>query len=232
MVHQTNLAQNYVEEFLFYNTTQSICPRCYKKIDAQILVRENRVFMRKRCFKHGWFESLLSSDFEYYRSAERYNKPGMKKLEYQTEVTRGCPDDCGICSEHKQHTCLGLLEITSNCNMKCPICFAGSNGRTGVDLPLNVVERMIDTLKRSEEKIEIIQLSGGEPTLHPEILLIIQRCKEAGVKTVMINTNGRRFAEDPYFAKEVKKTVAMLYTSSLMGLMKQHTRNFEEMLDF
>lgn len=208
MVQQFNMTQNHqhdVSDLIFYNLTQSICPICKKTVSAQILVREKRVFMRKRCSKHGWFESLISSDFDHYRSVERFNKPGMKKLEYQTDVKSGCPNDCGICQEHKQHTCLGLLEITNRCNMKCPICFADSGDKNGVDLPLNVIKQMIENLKRSEERIEIIQLSGGEPTLHREILQIIQICKQAGVKTVMINTNGRRFAQDPRFAKEVRE---------------------------
>jgi 7,8-dihydro-6-hydroxymethylpterin dimethyltransferase len=33
-------------------------------------------------------------------------------LSYGAEVKQGCPYDCGLCSEHEQHTCIGLLEIT------------------------------------------------------------------------------------------------------------------------
>ncbi|MFX1511243.1 MAG: radical SAM protein [Promethearchaeota archaeon] len=189
---------------IFYGFTRSICPNCKKTIDAQILIRDNRVIMKKYCSTHGHYEVLLSSDFDHYRYSERFNKPGVKKLEYQTQVEKGCPVDCGVCPEHKQHTCLGILEITSRCNLKCPICFAESGGKAGVDLPFEVVERMIETLRRSEEQVEIIQLSGGEPTLHQDLIAIIQKCKEADVAQIMINTNGRKFAQSLEFCKKVR----------------------------
>jgi uncharacterized radical SAM superfamily Fe-S cluster-containing enzyme len=202
---ESDLDQNTLEEDIFYNITKSVCPKCKKTIDAQIVVRKNKVLMRKRCSNHGWFESLISSDFEYYRSIERFNKPGIRKLEYQTEVKEGCPTDCGVCPEHKQHTCLAIIEITNRCNMGCPICFANAGGKNGVDLPIDVIEVMIDNLTSSETKqVEIVQISGGEPSLHPNLLDIISKCKESGIKTVMLNTNGRRFASDLDFAHAVK----------------------------
>jgi uncharacterized radical SAM superfamily Fe-S cluster-containing enzyme len=202
---KNDLDQNILEEDLFYNITKSICPKCKKTIDAQIVVRKNKVLMRKRCSIHGWFESLISSDFEYYRSIEKFNKPGIKKLEYQTETKEGCPTDCGICPEHKQHTCLALIEITNRCNMDCPICFANAGGNRGVDLPIDVIELMIDNLTSSETKqVEIVQISGGEPSIHPNLPDIITKCKERGIKTVMLNTNGRKFASDLDFTNAVK----------------------------
>lgn len=193
------------EDDIFYHLTRSICPTCKITIDAQILVRGNRVFMRKKCPEHGWFESLMSSDFENYQYMEQFSKPGIRKREYQTQVERGCPEDCGMCPEHKQHTCLGILEITSRCNMNCPICFAESGGKGGVDLPLEIIEEMIDLLRRSEENVELVQISGGEPTLHLDLERIIQRCRVAGVKTIMVNTNGKKFAQSLEFSQMVKE---------------------------
>ncbi|MFQ6130272.1 MAG: hypothetical protein ACE5OT_05685 [Candidatus Hadarchaeaceae archaeon] len=61
---------------LFYETTRSICPKCREVIDARILIKNGKVFMRKQCVKHGWFGSLISSDAEIYRNAMRYDKLG------------------------------------------------------------------------------------------------------------------------------------------------------------
>jgi uncharacterized radical SAM superfamily Fe-S cluster-containing enzyme len=202
---ETDRDQYILEEDTFYNITKSICPKCKKSIDAQIIVRNNRVIMRKRCVSHGLFESLISADFEYYRSIERFNKPGIKKKEYQTEAKEGCPADCGICPEHKQHTCLALIEVTNRCNMNCPICFANAGERNGVDLPIDVIEGMIDNLISSETgPIEIVQISGGEPSIHPNLLEIITKCKESGIKAVMLNTNGIKIASDLDFTYAVK----------------------------
>ena len=111
-------------DYIFYELTRSVCPRCLDTIDAQILLKDGRVIMRKRCPTHGWFEALISSDAEMYLASLPYNKPGTMPLGYSTEVVDGCPRDCGLCPEHKQHTCLGLIEVNSYCNLDCPICFA------------------------------------------------------------------------------------------------------------
>jgi len=201
---KTQISSTAEKESLFYNLTRSICPKCKRTINAQILIEDNKVFMKKRCPDHGWFKSLISSDFEYYKIVERFNKPGLKKSTYQTEVEKGCPDDCGICTEHKQHTCLALIEINSKCNMNCNVCFAETSDK-GVNLPFEVVNRMIETLVKSEHEIELIQISGGEPTIHPDFFQIIETCKESGVKTVMVNTNGRKFASSTDFATKTKE---------------------------
>ena len=90
-------------DFIFHELTRSICPECRSVIDAQIIIRDNRVYMRKRCPEHGWFEGLISSDAEMYVDSIKFNKPGTIPLDFSTQVKDGCPLDCGLCPEHKQH---------------------------------------------------------------------------------------------------------------------------------
>ena len=111
---------------VFVEYTKSICPVCKVVVDAEVNVRENKVFLRKRCRDHGGFEALLYSDAEMYMASLRFNKPGTFPLETQTEVRDGCPLDCGLCPDHKQHACLGIIEVNSGCNLDCPVCFADS----------------------------------------------------------------------------------------------------------
>lgn len=184
-------------DFIFYELTRSICPRCQKPIDAQILLKAGRVIMRKRCPDHGWFEALISSDSDMYLNSLRYNKPGTMPLAYSTEVKDGCPLDCGLCPEHKQHTCLALIEVNSHCNLDCPICFA--DAQPGFSLSMSQVERMLDRFVQLEAEPEVVQFSGGEPTIHPEILPMLRLAKEKGIKVVMLNTNGIRIARDDRF---------------------------------
>src|SRR6185369_6117768 len=82
-------------DYVFYELTRSICPECRKVIDAQILLRDNKVYMRKRCPDCGQFEGLIYSDAQMYTSQGKYNKPGTIPLEFGTEVHEGCPYDCG-----------------------------------------------------------------------------------------------------------------------------------------
>ena len=113
-------------------STHSVCPECLVPLDAQIVIIDNRVIMQKKCPNHGYFEVLLSSDAEMYLASLPYNKPGRSPLGFSTEITRGCPLDCGLCPEHKQHICLALIEVTSHCNLNCPVCYADS--RPGFNL--------------------------------------------------------------------------------------------------
>lgn len=189
--------------------TRSLCPECKKLIDAQILMKGEVVYMRKRCPEHGWFESLLSSDAESYMNAFRYNKPGSVPLKFQTEVKDGCPFDCGLCPEHQQHSCVGIIEVTEACNLRCPTCF--SNSSVGRFLTLQEVRRMIDTFVTSEGDPDILQFSGGEPTIHPLILEFVREAKLRGIHRVMINTNGVRIAREESFAKALGELAVAVY---------------------
>lgn len=199
-------------DYIFYELTRSVCPRCLLPIDAQILIKDNRVIMRKRCRDHGWFEALISSDAEMYLNSLPYNKPGTMPLGFSTQVVDGCPLDCGLCPEHKQHTCLGLIEVNSHCNLDCPICFA--NAGPGFSLSLTQVERMLDRFIQLEGEPEVVQFSGGEPTIHPEILPMLRRAKEKGIQVVMLNTNGIRIARDDRFLaglSDIKPTIYLQF---------------------
>jgi 7,8-dihydro-6-hydroxymethylpterin dimethyltransferase len=72
--------------YVFYELTRSICPTCRRVIDAQVLLRDNKVFLRKRCPEHGQFAALVYSDAQVFTSAAKFNKPGMIPLAYATEV--------------------------------------------------------------------------------------------------------------------------------------------------
>ena len=200
-------------EDVFLELTRSICPLCKRVIDAEVSAREGRVILRKRCPVHGEFEALVYSDADAYVAQQRFNKPGTVPLALQTETQDGCPLDCGICPAHKQHTCLGIIEVNSACNLDCPLCFADS-GRHHPDqfsLTREQVARMLDAFVEAEGEPEVIQFSGGEPTIHPEILDFVAMAREREIRIVMVNTNGIRLARDPAFAHELARRGAHVY---------------------
>jgi 7,8-dihydro-6-hydroxymethylpterin dimethyltransferase len=194
--------------------TQSICPRCRRLLDARLLERDGRVVLSRVCPDHGPFEAVVYGDAERYLEVQRFNKPGEEPLERQTETARGCPHDCGICPEHAQHTCLGIIEVNTACNLDCPICFADSGTgpqEHGFSLSLEQVESMLDAFVRAEGEPEALQLSGGEPSIHPEILEMLRAAKDRGIQLVMLNTNGIRLARDPRFAPALAEIGAHVY---------------------
>ena len=73
-------------DYIFHELTRSICPECKTVIDAQILIQDNKVLMRKRCPTHGWFTGIISSDAQMYVDSVKFNKPGTLPLETSTEV--------------------------------------------------------------------------------------------------------------------------------------------------
>ena len=196
-------------DFIFHELTRSICPECKAVIDAQIILRDNKVYMRKRCPSHGWFEGIISSDAEMYVNSAKFNKPGTIPLEFSTEVKDGCPLDCGLCPEHKQHICLALIEVNTACNLNCPICFA--NAGIGYSLTLEQVEGMLDRFVEIEGDPEVVQFSGGEPTIHPDLPAMIQAAQDRGIRQVMVNTNGVRIARDDKFLDTLSKLEPVIY---------------------
>jgi 7,8-dihydro-6-hydroxymethylpterin dimethyltransferase len=197
---------------VFLELTKSICPVCKRVLDAEVNARANKVLLRKRCPEHGPFEALVYSDAELYVAQGRFNKPGTLPLEFQTEVRHGCPLDCGLCPDHKQHACLGLIEVNTACNLDCPICFADSGHQPdGFSLDREQVGRMIDTFVRAEGEPEVLQFSGGEPSIHPEILGFMGMARERGIRYVLLNTNGIRLGRDPRFAAGVAAVGAHVY---------------------
>ncbi len=194
---------------IFIELTKSICPECRKVLDAQVHVRNGRVYMKKRCPEHGWFEGIISSDAEMYMGASRFNRPGRIPFQFATEIRDGCPLDCGLCPDHQQHTCVGIIEVTQNCNLHCPTCFTDSP--SGPSLSLKQVEDILDNFVKSEGDPEVVQFSGGEPSIHPQILDMLGAAKEKGIKHVMLNSNGVRIARDRRFVEELARIGVVIY---------------------
>ena len=195
-------------------TTASICPLCRRLLSAELREDDGRVVLSRTCPDHGPFEAVVYGDVERYLEIQRFDKPGERPLERQTEHDRGCPHDCGICPEHAQHTCLGIIEVNTACNLDCPICFADSGTgpqEHGFSLSLEQVESMLDAFVRAEGEPEAVQLSGGEPSIHPQIVEMLRAAKDRGIQLVMLNTNGIRLARDPRFAPALAEIGVHVY---------------------
>jgi len=185
--------------YIFWGQTESLCETCLALVPAKIQIRGNEVWHEKRCRQHGVQTTLVSDDAAYWRRCKEFIKPGDRPLALQSRTEFGCPYDCGLCPDHEQHSCLALIEITDHCNLSCPVCFADSSPARSRFLPLATVEKMLDALVASEGEPDLLQISGGEPTLHPEFFAIVEAARSRPIRHVMINTNGVRIARDEAF---------------------------------
>ena len=192
-----------VAPYLFQGQTTSLCETCLALVPAKIISEGDDVFYLKRCREHGVQKTLVSDDLAYWKAQKDWLKPGDRPLGVQTRTDHGCPYDCGLCPDHEQHSCLAIIEVNEACNLSCPVCFADSSvARTG-HRPLAEIEAMLDTLVLSEGEPDLVQFSGGEPTLHPQFFDILDAARRRPIRHLMINTNGLRIAREPGFAERL-----------------------------
>ncbi|MFV1980010.1 MAG: radical SAM protein [Rhodothermia bacterium] len=178
---------------MLIKTTTSLCPECLTRVPANVVARDGRVFLEKYCDEHGEDIALLASDAAlYWRSAS------------SSSATVASPSSCGRGGCGTNHSCALIFEITEKCNLTCPTCFAGSSPAHTRTLPVEIFEKQLDRLlANGKDDVETVQLSGGEPTVHPDLIRMVEICFERNVKKVYINTNGIRLANDPDLARRL-----------------------------
>jgi 7,8-dihydro-6-hydroxymethylpterin dimethyltransferase len=192
--------------YLYYDHVVSLCETCLRRVEGKHAIRENEVWLHKWCPQHGASKTRVATDAKYWRAArERYIKPPEMPQRFNTKMHWGCPYDCGLCPDHMQHSCLTILEITDHCNLSCPVCYADSGPSRQTHRSLETVERMLDAIVANEGEPDVVQISGGEPTLHPDFFAILDAAKRRPIKHLMLNTNGIRIAQDEAFAQRLAK---------------------------
>ncbi len=77
------------------------------------------------------------------------------------------------------------IEITSVCNQKCLHCFLGEDLNRYKHIPFKRIKENIDTLVK--EGIRQLVISGGEPTLHPQIIEILDYAGRANVNLSLLS---------------------------------------------
>ncbi len=189
--------------YTYYDFTLSLCSTCLRRVDAKIVFEDDKVFMHKTCSLHGFEKTLIATDIEYYKNIRNYNKPSETPLKFNTKTHYGCPYDCGLCTDHEQHSCLTVIEITDRCNLQCPTCYAMSSPHYGRHRTVEEVEKMLDIIVANEGQPDVVQISGGEPTVHPDFFAIMDIAKSKPIRHLMLNTNGIRIAKDFEFAKKL-----------------------------
>ncbi|HTI89911.1 MAG TPA: radical SAM protein, partial [Puia sp.] len=188
-------------DYIYYDHTISLCIECHRQLSAKIIFENGNVYLTKICKEHGFQKVLIAVDIEYYKQIRNYNKASEYPRKPHTETIYGCPYDCGICPDHEQHSCLTLIEVTDRCNLSCPTCYASSSPTHGRHRTLEEIGMMLDAIVASEGEPDVVQLSGGEPTIHPDFFGILDLAKTKPIKHLMVNTNGIRIAGDVGFAE-------------------------------
>ena len=191
------------KNYSFYGQTTSLCETCLRLVPAKVEIEGDDVYYLKRCPEHGAQKTLIATDAAYFKSCKDYLKPGDMPLAFQSRTHYGCPYDCGLCPDHEQHSCLALIEVNEECNLTCPVCFAESSPARHAHRSLAEIDAMLETLVASEGQPDLVQISGGEPSINPQILDILKLAKSKPIRHAMLNTNGIRIAREPEFVKRL-----------------------------
>lgn len=191
------------EREVFHSFSRCLCPTCRAVIDGARIIRDGKVFLRKQCPEHGMSEALISGDSDWFLKMFAFVKPGSVPLKHSVPVSEGCPKDCGLCEDHEQHSCLPVIEITNHCNLECPICIV--QNKNNYMMTAKEFTAVIDGLIEKEGTLETVNLSGGEPTIHPLFLDFLDIARRPEISRVSVSTNGLRIASDLDFCRELAR---------------------------
>lgn len=166
----------------WFEETEGLCPSCLRTVPARLQIESNRVWMERECPRHGPARALLASDAEEYLRLRRYVSP-------RVSGSGGCCGE-GVTCETGPPVCVLLLEITQACNLRCPTCYADAHGHEF--MTVEEARKRLDKFFRQQTRLDLLMLSGGEPTIHPHFTEILELALSYPIDRVLINTNGLR----------------------------------------
>ncbi|MFN2484840.1 MAG: radical SAM protein [Candidatus Limnocylindria bacterium] len=199
----------------------TVCGHCFSEdpdreveyatdvLQGNLVLQDGKVLLRRHCQRgHGEVTSLYEEDYDLWEYLQQWRVP-------TREIMADAPGNLapipmgymqGLGELQTQHSCILLMDVTENCNLRCPTCFAESGPGIGHYARLPHILRSLDTaIEREGGKIDVLMLSGGEPTVHPDIVEIIQQATERNVTRVLLNTNGIRIARDDRFVSALAR---------------------------
>ena len=191
--------------------TISRCLVCQQLCPAQVYTSGSEVHMRRCCPTHGTTTAKISSDLRYYWTTDPTNSnqccasDQCCSLAGDAITTLGDNARTGAGNYDKIATCFLLIDIVDSCNLPCPTCYAASPyGPHGEELrytPFEEVVSRVESFLSRKGAIEVLMLSGGEPTLHPEFFKILDwTVRHPSITGVVINTNGVQLANDRFYS--------------------------------
>lgn len=200
------------------NDTTSLCKQCKNAVPARVTANASgEVWMRKHCRQHGVQAVRLSTSAQWYeRTRAVKQKPVAPRL-HKLAVEHGCPFDCGPCTSHTQKVRLPVVTITSACNLDCPICYVHNQNDDAFHMDAEELAKILGHLVADHgNELDIINFTGGEPTMHPHFLQFLELAQQAGIHRVTICSNGIRLAKDEALVKrlgELNARIALSFDS-------------------
>jgi len=204
--------------------TESVCPICYQegkiqKIDASIIEEDGKVWITKKCKKHGFFKDIYFGDADLYKKWMKYKVTGASVEDVKTQLF----DDKPLYDVHKSQTVLTNLMVTNRCNLRCSYCFMNAGAAGYIYEP--TLEQLETLMKQARDEkpmgSKALQITGGEPTIREDLFDIIGKAKELGFSHIQVNTNGLKLAESVEYCRKLKDEKVNTIYMSFDGITKK-----------
>ena len=189
--------------YTYLGTVQGMCRECRALVPARVFEEEGAVYQERLCHKCGSARARLADDVGWYLTRSATTVQCKSGLLPGTAVSRGCPHDCGPCAAHVNACHLSVFSITNACNMDCPICFTYNRSDQKYFMSRAELRDLLDRLLARVGPLDLINITGGEPTSHPDILDLLQECKRPEIGRITMNSNGLRIATDEGFCQRL-----------------------------
>ncbi|WP_336212588.1 radical SAM protein [Nonomuraea sp. LPB2021202275-12-8] len=204
----------------------AFCPHCHgqdldqvERLSGYLAARDGEVWLERGCRTHGLVRTLYDEDPEILAYLEEWTAPTKEHLPDVSGNFAPVPAAYldGLPEMQTQHTCILLEDIAEACNLRCPTCFADSSPDLNGIVPVAEILANVDQrLARENGRLDVLMLSGGEPTLHPELKTLLAELAQRPVTRILINTNGVLIARD----------------DSLLDLLTEHRERVEVYLQY
>lgn len=204
----------------------AFCPHCHgrdldriERLSGYLAVRDGRVWLERGCREHGLVRTLYDEDPEILAYLEEWTAPTKQHVPDLAGNFDPVPAAYlkGLPELQTQHTCILLEDIAEACNLRCPTCFADSSPELNGVVPVAEVLANVDQrLARENGKLDVLMLSGGEPTLHPELKTLLLELAARPITRILVNTNGVLIARD----------------DALLDLLTEHRERVEVYLQY
>ncbi len=185
------------------DSTRAYCPACGATEHALVAARADGVYLERICPAAGTVRTRIVRDPRWYMERTADPQP-MEGMPNAAKMARGCPFDCGPCECHAARLHLPVVSVTNRCNLDCPICFTYNRPDLAYCKSVDEMRGILGHLAAAAGELELINITGGEPTLHPDILDLLALCAHGSIGRVTMNTNGLRIAADAEFARKLK----------------------------
>ena len=184
------------KDYTYFTTVRGMCRTCRRVVPARVFFREGRVWQQSLCPDCESTPALIAADQNWYMENVLRRFPDRSPLRGSHPPLHGCPHDCGPCTWHASPCQLPVMSVTNACNLDCPICFTYNRKDRLYFMAVEEMRRTVDWIVESSGPVDLINITGGEPTLHPRIIELLECCRRPEIGRITMNSNGLKLADD------------------------------------